>query len=512
MAQVIGLMGGEAGAEGLLAAHLEQHGCAAALRQQPPSFKEIRPPLMPPPVHRGGRRAAEERLAAMDPARYGASRNHLDGAVTRLSPWIRHGVLTLAEVRQAVFARLEALAEPGGVVQTNLFTSTAGGPPSGGSPSGDGRLWSEAQRRAGEKLISELGWRDYWQRLWRQLGDGIWDDREPLKTGHRPDAYAPELPPDIAAAATGLPCIDAFAVELIGSGWLHNHARMWLASYVVHWRRVRWQVGARWFLRHLLDGDPASNNLSWQWVASSFSHKPYIFNRANLERFSGGRYCGDCPRAGRGGAAGCPFEASYEDLQTRLFLPLAGQKEGRMPEQGPPQPALAAAAQPASPVASLRRPLVWVHEEALGAANPALLAHPDAPAVAVLDADWIAGRAAAAQGPGSSASSAGEGPPAPGRLRFLRACLAELPVPVREGDVAAQILAAAEEHGCDGLVTSRPVDPRLLRSAARLAAVLPLQMLEPEPFVALPFEGQAAPDLRRFSRYWRRAEPLVWGP
>ena len=477
---------------------------------------------MPPPVHRGGRRAAEERLAAMDPARYGASRNHLDGAVTRLSPWIRHGVLTLAEVRQAVFARLEALAEPGGAVQTNLFTSAVGGSPSGGS-----RLWSEAQRRAGEKLISELGWRDYWQRLWRQLGDGIWDDREPLKTGHRPDAYAPELPPDIAAAATGLPCIDAFAVELIGSGWLHNHARMWLASYVVHWRRVRWQVGARWFLRHLLDGDPASNNLSWQWVASSFSHKPYIFNRANLERFSSGRYCGDCPRAGRGGAAGCPFEASYEELQERLFRPLSVQAEGPLLDQSSPLTPSAAAAQAApqgldtsgclslplpNPVGGFRRPLVWVHEEALGAANPALLAHPDAPAVAVLDADWIAGRAAAAQGPGSSASPAGEGPPAPGRLRFLRACLAELPVPVREGDVAAQLLAAAEEHGCDGLVTSRPVDPRLLRSAARLAAVLPLQMLEPEPFVALPFEGQAAPDLRRFSRYWRRAEPLVWGP
>jgi deoxyribodipyrimidine photo-lyase len=444
----------------------------------------------------------------MDPARYGASRNHLDGAVTRLSPWIRHGVLTLAEVRQAVFARLEALAEPGGVVQTNLFTSTAGGSPSGS------RLWSAAQRRAGEKLISELGWRDYWQRLWRQLGDGIWDDREPLKTGHRPDAYAPELPSDIAAASTGLPCIDAFAAELMATGWLHNHARMWLASYVVHWRRVRWQAGARWFLRHLLDGDPASNNLSWQWVASSFSHKPYIFNRANLERFSGGRYCGDCPRAGRGGAAGCPFEASYEQLQARLFLPFAGQEEGPVAEQSPPQPASAAAALAAPPGLDsfgFRRPLVWVHEEALGPANPALLAHPDAPAMAVLDADWIAGRAAAAAGAASLASHAGEWSPAPGRIRFLRASLAELPVPVREGDVAAQLLAAAEEHGCDGLVTSRPVDPRLLRSAARVAEALPLQMLEPEPFVALPFEGQAAPDLRRFSRYWRRAEPLVWG-
>jgi deoxyribodipyrimidine photo-lyase len=169
---------------------------------------------------------------------------------------------------------------------------------------------------------------------------------------------------------------------------------------------------------------------------------------------------------------------------------------------------------PPNPVGGFRRPLVWVHEEALGAANPALLAHPDAPAVAVLDADWIAGRAAAATaGAASLASHAGEWSPAPGRIRFLRACLAELPVPVpvREGNVAAQLLAAAEEHGCDGLVTSRPVDPRLLRSAARVAAALPVQMLEPEPFVALPFEGQAAPDLRRFSRYWRRAEPLVWG-
>ena len=482
-----------------------------ALRQQAPSLQWRRPPLMPPPIFRGGRRAAEERLAAIDPARYGASRNHLSGAVTQLSPWIRHGVLTLAEVRQAVFARLEALAEPPGVVQADLFASTGGG-----SGSRGGRSWSPAQRRAGEKLISELGWRDYWQRLWRQLGDGIWHDREPLKTGHRRDAYAAELPADIAAASTGLPCIDAFAAELMATGWLHNHARMWLASYVVHWRRVRWQAGARWFLRHLLDGDPASNNLSWQWVASSFSHKPYIFNRANLERFSSGRFCGDCPRAGRGGSAGCPFEASYEQLQARLFLPFAGHEEGPVPEQSPPQPASAAAAQAASQgldSSGFRRPLVWVHEEALGAANPALLAHPDAPAVAVLDADWIAGRAAATTaGAASLTSHAGEGPPAPGRIRFLRACLAELPVQVREGDVVTQLLAVAAEHGCDGLVTSRPVDPRLLRSAARVAEVLPLQMLEPEPFVALPFEGHAAPDLRRFSRYWRRAEPLVWGP
>ncbi|MFN9684924.1 MAG: FAD-binding domain-containing protein, partial [Cyanobacteriota bacterium] len=262
----------------------------------------------------GGRRAAEARLSRIDPARYGASRNHLDGAVTRLSPYIRHGVLTLAEVREAVFARLRERAEPREpapeALQGELFAGTAGS----GPEAGRGR-WSPAQRRAGEKLLAELGWRDYWQRLWRQLGDGIWLDREPLKTGYPLRAYAPDLPADVAAAATGLACMDAFAAELMTTGWLHNHARMWLAAYVVHWRRVRWQAGARWVLTQLLDGAPASNNLSWQWVASSFSHKPYFFNRANLERFSSGRYCRGCPLA----SGGCPFEAGYEELEARLF-------------------------------------------------------------------------------------------------------------------------------------------------------------------------------------------------
>ena len=227
---------------------------------------------------RGGRRAAAALLAGIEPGRYGRSRNFLDGAVTRLSPYIRHGVLTLVEVRDAVLRRTR-------------------------------------ERASSEKLINELGWRDYWQRLWGAWGEGIWRDREPLKTGHPPGSYAAALPLDVAAGRTGLACMDAFIDELHSTGWLHNHARMWLAAYLVHWRRLRWQVGAAWFLAHLLDGDPASNNLSWQWVTSSFSHKPYFFNRANLERYSGGRFCRRCPLAG----SGCPFEGSYEQLQAQLF-------------------------------------------------------------------------------------------------------------------------------------------------------------------------------------------------
>ena len=226
---------------------------------------------------RGGRTAAEERLGRLDPARYAASRNFLNGAVTRLSAYLRHGVLSLAELRSAA---LRAVDDPA----------------------------------AAAKLINELGWRDYWQRVYAAIGEGIWRDREPLKTGVPAKSYAAELPEDLATATTGLACIDAFSRELVATGYLHNHARMWLAAYTIHWRHVAWQAGARWFLSHLLDGDPASNNLSWQWVASSFSHKPYIFNRANLERYSAGVYCRDCPLR-----TACPFDASYEELEQHLF-------------------------------------------------------------------------------------------------------------------------------------------------------------------------------------------------
>jgi deoxyribodipyrimidine photo-lyase len=225
---------------------------------------------------RGGRAAAEERMAALEPARYGRTRNHLDGAVTRLSPYLRHGVVSLAEVWRRARARVED-------------------PP-----------------REAAKFASELAWRDYWRRLYAQWGEGVWEDREEYKTGLRAEAYAMELPADIAQGRTGLACMDAFSEELCQTGYLHNHARMWLAAYVVHWRRVRWQAGARWFLRHLLDGDPASNNLSWQWVASTFSHKPYFFNRENLEKYTGGRYCRQC-------RAACPFQGSYEELAQSLF-------------------------------------------------------------------------------------------------------------------------------------------------------------------------------------------------
>lgn len=225
----------------------------------------------------GGRQAAETVLSKAEPTTYAQTRNFLKGAVTRLSPYLRYGVLSLAEVRDAVLRQVPDASEA-------------------------------------TKLINELAWRDYWQRLYAKLGDDIWQDQEPYKTGFAPNIYDKALPPDVEAGTTGLVCIDHFSGELHETGYLHNHARMWLAAYIVHWRHIRWQAGARWFLIHLLDGDPASNSLSWQWVASTFSHKPYFFNRENLERYTEGAYCQQCPLYGH-----CDFEGSYDELAQRLF-------------------------------------------------------------------------------------------------------------------------------------------------------------------------------------------------
>ncbi len=232
---------------------------------------------------RGGRGAAQSRLNQFDTLQYESSRNFLDGEVSGLSPYIRHSVLTLAEVREFIAVKF-----------------------------GLNRLF---------KFVQELAWRDYWQRLYFQLGDGIWQDREENKTGIDASCYSTAMPDDIVRGQTGLACVDAFTKDLTANGYLHNHARMWLAAYVVHWRRVRWQVGARWFLQHLLDGDPASNNLSWQWVASTFSSKPYFFNRENLERYTKSKYCRECPSRNS-----CPFNASYDTLAVELFHRTDGQQ------------------------------------------------------------------------------------------------------------------------------------------------------------------------------------------
>lgn len=362
---------------------------------------------------------------------------------------MRHGVLGLAEVRDAAVA--------------------------------------DRSRAAVDKFVSELGWRDYYRRVHRAIGDGVWNDIEPYKTGERAESYGTEVPEDVVQAETGAACIDSFTEELLETGYLHNHARMWYASYLTHWRHVRWQAGAAWFLRHLIDGDPASNNLSWQWVASTFAGKPYIFNRANLERYTRGTYCARCPLA----AAGCPFEGSYERLDAKLFPngrraladeANAGRADLRVPpdppEQTPPRPPPNA--------------IVWQHEESLAITDTARLLAPQAPAIFVWDEE------ARRRDPWPAA-----------RQRFVSESLSELALK-REanGDAALEIAAFARANAAKTIVAVVPVDPRLRAIAADLrSAGFTVTLVEPPRFATL----DRAVDLRRHARYWSRAQRTAFG-
>jgi deoxyribodipyrimidine photo-lyase len=190
--------------------------------------------------------AAQARIAAVQPAAYARTRNAIGGAVSQLSPYITHGFVTLADVLAGV-ARHHAL---------------------------------DVQH----KFVYELGWRAWFRHVWHDRGEGI---LRSLHEGPLPDdAYARELPADIRQACTGVPVVDEAVRTLYATGMLHNHARMWLASYVVHVRKVHWRSGADWLYGHLLDGDLASNHLSWQWVAGTGSSKPYLFNADNVARYA----------------------------------------------------------------------------------------------------------------------------------------------------------------------------------------------------------------------------------
>lgn len=149
----------------------------------------------------------------------------------------------------------------------------------------------------------------------------------------------------------------------------------------------------------------------------------------------------------------------------------------------------------------MQHPILWIHGEALGPANPALLAHPGRPAVFVFDTELLAGRSATSGDPGSAAEAVSLQ-----RIGFLYESLLELPVSLRRGDVAREVLAFARAHGADGIVTSAGTDPRVAVICRQLEQELPVAVLPVEPFVAL--DGPV--NLGRFSRYWRVAETAVW--
>ncbi len=275
--------------------------------------------------HRGGQTAADAALATLDITAYARARSTVlpEGrrGATRLSPYIRHGLLSLPEVWDAV----------------------------GDAPPSDRRRYRD-----------ELLWQEYARHLYARVGPAM---AEPLR-------YHPPGPPAPPRWDEEMACTSWLRGELEGNGWLVNQTRMWWAS---HWtvRHGRdWREGEDDFFRHLLDGSRAANRLGWQWTVGTGSGKPYGFSRWQVEKRAP-QLCRSCPLRDA-----CPIQ-DWPDAghgPPVVDRPLAGAVTDAGPGAGPDRPVLDG--DPAT---------VWLTAESLGDGDPALAAHPDLPVVFVFD-------------------------------------------------------------------------------------------------------------------------------
>ncbi len=139
-----------------------------------------------------------------------------------------------------------------------------------------------------EKWLQEVCWRRYWKG-WLEMHPQVWKHWQ-----RDVAALSQSAPPELldraaraAAGESGIACMDAIIRELLDTGYLHNHARMWWASFWIHGLKLPWELGADVFYNHLLDADPASNTLSWRWVAGLQTQgKTYIVRRENIDQFA----------------------------------------------------------------------------------------------------------------------------------------------------------------------------------------------------------------------------------
>ncbi|MEL7299219.1 MAG: FAD-binding domain-containing protein [Pseudomonadota bacterium] len=208
------------------------------------------------------RTAALERLNGFIPKAgrdYAAKRNYdLPGHphVSQLSPYIRHRAITEGEVIDATLSK--------------YAPSTA------------------------EKFIQEVYWRTYWKG-WMERRPEAWDryqrDLDDAVTALEKDRRLRKDWETACNGETGIDCFDYWANQLTDTGYLHNHARMWFASIWIFTLELPWELGADFFLRNLLDGDPASNTLGWRWVAGIQTRgRVYAAKADNIHRYTERRF------------------------------------------------------------------------------------------------------------------------------------------------------------------------------------------------------------------------------
>lgn len=204
------------------------------------------------------------KIVKFDVKLYCATRNYLDGWVSQLSPYITHGVITIDEIVR---------------LSLNQYTI------------------DDAEMR-----YKELLRREYFTQVHRWQWGAIFADMEEDKTGI---AKYNILPTMIETKTFESVWVNEIIQQMETSGYLHNHQRMWLASYMSHYQRLYWRKCADRSYYHFIDGELWSNHLSWQRVQSTFAHKPYYMNEENLNRY--GTYHDPV------------YRGSYEEIEQMLF-------------------------------------------------------------------------------------------------------------------------------------------------------------------------------------------------
>lgn len=191
-------------------------------------------------------KSIERRIQTVNPILYASSRNYIDGAVSLLSPYIARGFISTKQIFD--------------------YVSNLGFKP-----------------YQITKFVQELTWRDYFQEVWRNKGDLLFQD---LKHP-QPNVKHTKIPKAIlkSSLGTGISGIDRELLDFYENGYLHNHVRMYIASLVCNLSGAYWKLPSQWMYYHLLDADLASNTCSWQWVSGSFSSKKYFANQENINKY-----------------------------------------------------------------------------------------------------------------------------------------------------------------------------------------------------------------------------------
>lgn len=277
----------------------------------------------------GGQRAANRALENLDITRYAEQRSEVEPrekrGATVLSPYIRHNILTLSQVYQAV---------------------------------------KDAPYKDREKFRDELFWQEYARHLYARVGATLFENLRFEANWNNPgDGWNREML-----------CVDRVLAELESDGWLVNQTRMWMASHWTVRNNMGWLHGQERMFRELLDGSRAANLLGWQWTVGAGTGKPYGFARWQVEKRAPG-ICFKCPLK-----KNCPIQEFPDEIS-----PVALPKNPLLDSD----PDLGRTIGPVLVVENDNPAFVLLTIESLGDSDPALQARPDLPVVFVFNEDSL---------------------------------------------------------------------------------------------------------------------------